>query len=306
MSIALILPGRNMAALRAAIKARDSAVTVQCWPELETGAVRLAVAWQQPPDALARMLRLEAVLSFGAGVDGLLQDKSLPERVALGRIVYPGLVGQMGEYLAAVVLARHRRLRDYAADQRARRWRPRSAPSTATVGILGLGELGRFAAQRFHQMGFRVLGWSRKPKILKGVTSLTGANGLQRIAQEADFLLCLLPLTPATRGILNAGLFQFCKRDAFLVNAGRGDHLVESHLIQALDEGRLSGACLDVFQDEPLPGDHPFWAHPRIHITPHVASVTDNDAAAACIVEDYRRLGAGKPLQHPVDRERGY
>lgn len=306
MTLALILPAEYAGPLREALREMAPELDIQCWPEIHAARVPLAVAWRHPSGSLAELPGLEAVLSYGAGVDTLTADPTIPPEVALGRVVYPGLIEQMTEYLEAVVLAQHRGLWDYAAMQHARRWRPLEMPTTATIGILGLGELGEFAARRFQRRGFRVVGWSRRPREIDDVASHVGAQGLIRVAACSDYLICLVPLTPETRGILNAELFRHCKPGACLINVGRGLHLVEDDLMQALNTGQLGAACLDVFTQEPLPADHPFWTHPKIHITPHVASQTDPQAAARHILADYRRLLEGKGLQYPVDRHRGY
>lgn len=307
MSIALVLPHRDPADLASALRRELPDTPVEVWPRIsDPDAVRMAVAWHQPEGVLPGFVNLELISSFGAGVDGLLFDRSLPRDVPLARIVYPGLVDQMGEYVAAVVLAARRRLWEYHDAQRAREWQPLDVTAGSAVGILGLGALGRDAAARLHALGFRVLGWSRSPKRLDGVESLTGQQGLRDMAGRSDYLVCLLPLTRDTEGILARDLFDAAKPGCFLVNVGRGAHLVEADLLDALEDGRLRGACLDVFADEPLPRNHPFWRHPSVHVTPHVASITDPVAAAAHVAEDYRRLENGEPPQHPVAADRGY
>lgn len=307
MSIALVLPERDPEELAAAIRLELPGVAVETWPGIaDPDGVRMAVAWHQPEGALSAFPNLAAVSSFGAGVDGLLFDPGLPPGVPVGRIVYPGLIEEMAEYVAAVILARRRRLWEFAALQRDARWRPRGPVDGRTVGLLGLGALGARAAGTLVSLGFEVLGWSRSPKEIECVASFTGEDGLLAMAGRCDYLVCLLPLTPGTDGVLSRRLFDAAKPGCYLVNAGRGRHLVEPDLLDALEHGRLAGACLDAFRAEPLPGNHPFWAHPDIRVTPHIASMTDPRAAAAHVAEDYRRVLAGRDLQHPVDRERGY
>lgn len=307
MALALVLPDRDTTELARDLRRELPDATVEEWPHIsDPDAVRMAVAWHQPEGVLSAFPNLQAVSSFGAGVDGLIFDTSLPKDLAIGRIVYPGLVDEMAEYVAAVVLARRRRLWEFADLKRERRWRPRPPVAGVTVGLLGLGELGTAAARTLRSLGFAVLGWSRTPKNLEGVESVTGDEGLADMAARSDYLVCLLPLTPRTEGILDRQLFATAKPGCYLINAGRGRHLVERDLLEALDAGHIAGACLDAFATEPLPEDHPFWTHPAVQVTPHVASLTDPRAAAAHVAEDYRRALAGKPLQHPVARERGY
>lgn len=307
MAIALVLPDRDTTELARDLRRALPDVAVEEWPHVsDPDAVRMAVAWHQPEGVLSAFPNLAAVSSFGAGVDGLIFDSSLPEDAAIGRIVYPGLIHEMAEYVAAVILARRRRLWEFAELQRERRWRPRPPVEGATVGLLGLGELGVAAARTLRSLDFEVLGWSRTRKDLEGVESFTGDDGLGAMAGRSDYLVCLLPLTPETEGILGRKLFGAARPGCYLVNAGRGRHMVEKDLLEALESGRLTGACLDAFTTEPLPDDHPFWSHPAIQVTPHVASLTDPEAAAAHVAEDYRRALGGEPLQHPVARERGY
>ncbi|MCG8595552.1 MAG: glyoxylate/hydroxypyruvate reductase A [Kiloniellales bacterium] len=197
---------------------------------------------------------------------------------------------------------------DYLAQQRARAWREISqiGPQERRVGVMGLGVLGQDAARRLLSFGFPVAGWSRSPKSLPGVTSFAGAEGLPAFLGQSDILVCLLPSTAETRGLLNAGTLAALPRGAAIVNSGRGDLIVESDLLAALDDGRIGGATLDVFAEEPLPAESPFWDHPRVVLTPHVASMTIPDSAAAAVVAQVRRFEAGQPLEHVVDMARGY
>jgi glyoxylate/hydroxypyruvate reductase A len=171
---------------------------------------------------------------------------------------------------------------------------------------MGLGALGATVAQRLALCGFPVAGWSRRPKRLDGIASFAGADGLDAFLARTDMLICLLPLTPETDSILDAALFRRLPPGAYLVNAARGHHVVDADLIAAIDSGHLSGATLDVFRKEPLPAEHPFWRHPKIAITPHVASLARPDSVADQILENLRRLRAGAPLLHQVDRQAGY
>ena len=174
------------------------------------------------------------------------------------------------------------------------------------IGIMGMGQLGADAARKLVQLDFKVAGWSRTPKSIDGVESYAGNEALDDFLSRSDVLICLLPLTAVTRGILNRGLFQKLPAGAYLINVARGAHLIEEDLVTALDAGHLSGACLDVFQTEPLPPDHPFWSHPNIMITPHISSITDPLAVMPQILDNYRSMKTGKPLKHVIDVDRGY
>ena len=182
------------------------------------------------------------------------------------------------------------------------------APDTARrrIGILGLGELGGDAARKLLALGFPVMGWSRRPKDIPGVEGFHGEAGLAAMLARSDILICLLPLTPDTRGVLNARSLGLLPRGAFLLNAARGGHVVQEDLLAALDQGQIAGAALDVFEPEPLPADHPFWAHPKVVLTPHAASITIPRSAAPQVVENIHRARAGRPLINLVDFGAGY
>jgi len=214
----------------------------------------------------------------------------------------------MSEYVALSVLRLHRQDLDYLEQQRAGRWEEREQKNAAErpVGILGFGTLGQDAGRKLKALGFEVAGWSRSPKEVAGFATHAGTDGLDRLVARSEILVCLLPLTAETAGILDAALFARLPRGAGLVNAGRGGHLVEADLIPALDSGQLSGAVLDVVREEPLPSAHPFWRHPRIIVTPHIAAETHPPTAAPIIRDAIRCFEAGLPVPNRVDLARGY
>ena len=282
---------------------------LRSWPELgDPEGIDYALVWEPPPGLLAGLPNLKAIFSIGAGIDHLASDPELPPAVPVVRMVEPGLTNGMTEFVVMSVLYHHRFMLDYLAQQRARKWREISqiGPQERRVGIMGLGVLGQDAARRLLDFGFPVAGWSRSPKSLPGVTSFAGAEGLAPFLGQSDILVCLLPSTAETRGLLNAGTLAALPRGAAIVNAGRGDLIVEADLLAALDTGQVGGATLDVFPVEPLPAESPFWEHPRIVLTPHVASMTIPDSAAAAVVAQIRRFEAGQPLEHVVEMARGY
>ena len=207
-----------------------------------------------------------------------------------------------------MVLAFNKRFDDYAAQQRKGEWQPLPycPPWELKVGILGLGELGLCAAKLLKHIGYDVAGWSRTPKDIEGLRCYAGAQRLAEMLARSQVLVCLLPLTPSTRGILNASLFQQLPRGAYVINCARGGHLVESDLMAALDEGHLAGAALDVFEEEPLPAGHPFWKHPEIAVTPHASAPTIPDTAILSVGESIARFEAGEGLRYVVDFKRGY
>jgi glyoxylate/hydroxypyruvate reductase A len=280
-------------------------VEIRCWPDAgDVAEIDYLVAWQHPPGFLRRFQSLRAIFWIGAGVDRLLADPDLPD-IPVARMQDDSLRLGMAEYVAERVLHYHRLMPTYAEQQRRGEWRP-LAPRLArdrVVGVLGLGEIGGACATALAGLGFDVRGWSRTPRELPGVRTQTGP--LHGVVRGWEILVCALPLTPETRGVLNRALFEVLD-GAWLINAGRGGHLVEADLVPALDAGRLAGASLDVFETEPLPPDHPFWTDPRITITPHAAAITQPASAGAQIVANLRRHLAGQPMVGLVDRARGY
>lgn len=270
--------------------------------------IAYALVWKPSPGDLARLPRLACVFSLGAGVDHVIADPSYPKSVPLVRVVDPSLTAGMTEYVVLHVLMHHRRQSDFADLQRMRKWRQLSVPAArdVRVGILGLGVLGLDAARRLLGFGYQVSGWSQSRKHQPGIESFAGASELAPFLQRTDILVCLLPLTPETRGILNARTFAQLPRGAVVINAARGGHLVESDLLAALDAGQIKAATLDVFACEPLPSSSPLWAHPKVTVTPHVASITDPRFVARAVVDNIKRLEAGEALENVVDLSRGY
>ena len=282
---------------------------IRIWPELgDPAEIEAALVWRPPPGLLASLPKLRLICSLGAGVDHLFTDPQLPAHVPVVRLVDPYMTAAMSEYVQFQVLRLHRQDPAYAAQQRERIWRPLPQPNAAErrVGVLGLGELGSDAALKLRVLGFEVAGWSRTERRLPGIACHHGRDGLEQMLRRSEILVCLLPLTPETEGILDARLFARLPRGAAIINVARGGHLVEADLIPALDSGQLSAAVLDVFRQEPLPENHPFWTHPRIIMTPHVAAATHAPTAAPIVADNLRRLAEGKPLVNRVDPTRRY
>jgi glyoxylate/hydroxypyruvate reductase len=270
--------------------------------------IRYALVWQPEPGLLASLPNLALILSLGAGVDHILKDPSLPLHVPIVRLVDPYMTDMMTEHVALQVLRLHRHDLDYMAQQRGQTWHEHAQKNAAErrVGIMGLGALGMAAAQKLAGLGFALSGWSRRPRAGLGFETYAGPEGLPPFLAGAEILVCLLPLTAETEGILDSRAFAQMPRGAFLVNVGRGAHLVEEDLIAALDEGRLAGASLDVFREEPLPPAHPFWRHPRIIVTPHIAAATHPPTAGPIFAEAIRRFEAGEPVANLVAPALGY
>ncbi|MFB0874232.1 MULTISPECIES: 2-hydroxyacid dehydrogenase [unclassified Sphingobium] len=273
----------------------------------DTAAIRYLAAWSPPADLIASLPNLEVLFSIGAGVDQFDMD-SLPPHIQVVRMIEPGIVAGMVEYATLAVLALHRDLIPYRAAQAEERWAPiKLVPAEQRrVGVMGLGQLGKAVLGALAPFGFALSGWSRSPHEVEGVTCHSGAKGLDAFLAGCDILLCLLPLTPDTRGILCRDLLSRLPRGAMLINAARGGHLVADDVIALLDEAHLSAAMLDVTDPEPLPAGHPFWSHPRILLTPHVASMTRADSAGRALIANIRRHQAGEPMDGVVARGRGY
>ncbi|WP_062345250.1 glyoxylate/hydroxypyruvate reductase A [Novosphingobium sp. CCH12-A3] len=270
-------------------------------------AVRYIATWNAPPDFIAQFPNLEILFSVGAGIDQLPID-ALPPQVRVVRMVEQGIITGMAEYVAMACLALHRDLPFFISEQRAGRWTYRHTrlASESRIGVMGLGELGRAALDVFKPLGFPLSGWSRTARDIGGVQCFAGTEQLDAFLMQADILVCLLPLTDETRGILCRETFAKMPVGSAVINAGRGGHLVAEDLIEALDQGQLRAAMLDVTSPEPLPEGHAFYSHPAIFLTPHVAAETRHETAGNVLADNLERLLAGDALLGEVDRKRGY
>lgn len=274
----------------------------------DKAAVRYMLTWQMPEDVRTAYPSLEVIFSLGAGADQFVLS-DLPDHVPVVRLIDGGLTGMMQEYVTMAVLALHRDLPGYLAQQREQIWGRVSVPPLASqrrVGVMGLGELGRGALRALAPFGFALSGWARSRRDIAGVTTFHGPDGLAPFLAQTDILVCLLPLTDETRGILDDRLFAQLPPDAALVHVGRGQHLDHDALTRALDAGRLRAAFVDVTAPEPLPQGHPFWTDPRIVLTPHIACITRIEASLPALAENIRRHRAGQPMEGVVDPSRGY
>jgi glyoxylate/hydroxypyruvate reductase A len=278
------------------------------WPEIgDPARVRFLAAWQPPDDLAARLPNLEVLFSTGAGIDQF-DLAALPPALHVVRMVEPGIIRGMVEYVTHAVLDLHRDMPAYRRQQQRGDWAPLPVKPAGErrVGVLGLGSLGQAVLAQLQPFGFDCAGWSRSRHAIDGVRCHAGAQEFDAFLQRTDILVCLLPLTDATRGVLSASLFERLPAGAALVHVGRGPHLVADDLIAALDTGRLSEAVLDVTDPEPLAQGHALWRHERIRITPHIASMTQPESAAAAVLENLRRFERGEPMVGLVDRARGY
>lgn len=278
------------------------------WPNVpEPEAVDAIITWTLPENYQQRFTNLKAIFSVGAGVDQFA-PASLPAHLKLVRMIDPSIATQMQTWILTAVMMLHRDAFRYQRQQTQNLWQPHSVklPHECTISILGLGELGSQVAGMLSGLGFTVQGWSRRAKQLTNVNTFAGDTPPDEMLANTDILICLLPLTDSTKGILNTELLGKLPKGAALINAGRGEQLVADDLLYHMDAGHISEAIMDVFDPEPLPKSHPFWDHPHIHITPHIASITRNDTAAQRLVENLQCWLDNKPMTGEVDKQRGY
>jgi glyoxylate/hydroxypyruvate reductase len=271
--------------------------------------VQVAVVANPPPGSLTGLPKLKLIQSLWAGVDRLLHDPTLPPGVPIARMVDPAMNAAMAETALWATLALHRGFFAYARQQQQRLWlqQPQRAAGSVRVSVLGLGQMGAAAAGRIAALGYRTAGWTLNPRApLQGIELHSGAAALWALLPRSNIVINLLPLTPATRGLLDARFFAALPQGAAVANLARGAHLVEADLLAALDSGQLSHALLDVFETEPLPAEHAFWSHPRVSLLPHAAALTDPASAALQVARNLRALCDGRPLANLVQPGRGY
>lgn len=309
MALVIIRNDHKIPTWMAAFKAYDSTLKVydyfQPHPKED---VLMAAVWKHPERSLNTYPNLKAVHSMGAGVDFILEDPNgIPDWPIL-RVKDNNLASDMAEYILGQVLSILKEFPKYHSNKFQGIWEPKPYRriSDVTVGIMGLGTLGLAASVLLEKCGFKCLGWTRSSNPEVSFPVYTGINSLESFLSKSQILVCLLPLTPQTRGILNRNNIKYLPENAHIINVARGPLLVESDLLEALHNGHISGVTLDVFSEEPLPGKHPFWKHPNISITPHMASVSDPMTVVPQIVENYRLLLKGGELLNRVERERGY
>lgn len=313
MNIIYYHPLFNAQEWLAGIKQRLPQAEIREWQRGDERPADYALVWRPPHEMLANRRDLKAVFALGAGVDAILDQErkhpgTLPVGVPLLRLEDTGMAQQMQEYALSYVLRYFRRFDEYQALQQRQEWQPLDPHSLEdfTIGILGAGVLGQSVARKLTEFGFSVRCWSRSAKQLDGVQSFAGEAQRAAFFDGVKLLINLLPNTPETLGILNRELFAQLQPGAYLINIARGAHLVEADLLAALEQGQLAAATLDVFAREPLPQDHPFWRHPRVTITPHIAAITLPQQAMDQIAANIRALEAGHAPAGVVDRQRGY
>ncbi|NVK24489.1 MAG: glyoxylate/hydroxypyruvate reductase A [Gammaproteobacteria bacterium] len=309
MSFLINMPSRNTDKLRERLSQDIPLSEIEIYPDVQKPEdVEFALVWHHQPGSLKQFPNLKAISSFGAGVDSILSDPELPD-VPITRIVDSWLASDMAKFIVTTIQQHTLRFAQFRQQQSQQLWKPKSKRKGNRVGILGLGQLGQKAAELLNLFGYQVSGWSQSVKKLTDVNCLTGEDAFRELVQGSDYLVCLLPLTPETTGILNEDVFRLMPNDSVLINVARGQHVVERDLLAALNAQQLEHAYLDVFSTEPLPPQHDFWVHPNITITPHISAVTDLETAVSQIVENYQRLkatGNVVSLKHVINIEKGY
>jgi phosphoglycerate dehydrogenase-like enzyme len=290
---------------------REFAGEIPVWTEHDTPVpeeVEAILAWRMPRGVLPRYPNLRVLSSIGAGVDALLTTPDLPPEVVVTRVVDPAQAVEIAQFVVAGALHFTRDLATYVAQQARGQWRrlPVRPMSHCRVGVMGLGRVGQAIAKAFLPLGYPVAGWSRSPQAVDGVEVFSGPEGLARFVGQTDILVCALPLTAQTRGMLNRALLAKLPAGAMVVNVGRGEHLVEADLRALLDGGHVAAAVLDVFEQEPVPADNWVWSHPKVLATPHIASSPGKRFVAEQCVDALRRARLGLPQPQAVDRSAGY
>ena len=309
MAIVIIRQDNKIDSWKKALKAKAPDISIYSYlEEHPKEEITLACVWKQPVDSLKQYPNLKCIASLGAGVDFIFKDQSVPENIPITRVVDPVLASDMSEFVLALILSFFKNLNNYRTDQMKKVWYPQEYKriSDVTVGIMGMGALGEKLAEDLIKNRFKVIGWATSPKIIPGVEVYTGDKEKNTFLSKSNIVVCLLPLTRETTGILNSKLFKELPKQSYVINVARGGHLVDEDLLEYINNGHLAGAGLDVFHEEPLSVEHPFWTHPKINITPHIDSVSDIESVIPKLLENYGRLKEGLPLNNIVNREKGY
>jgi glyoxylate/hydroxypyruvate reductase A len=308
MAIVIIRQDKKIEVWKKALKEADPNIPVFSYLEDHPASeIDMALVWKHPRGALNRYPNLKCIASSGAGVDFIFED-DYPKNIPITRVVDTMLANDMSEHVIAVIFSYLKNLGRYRLDQTRGIWNPVDYHRIRdhTIGILGVGALGAVLATDMKKYGFKVQGWAKSKKEITGLPLYVGDEELTSFLAGTQILVCLLPLTEQTKGILNKELFVQLPKGAYVINVARGGHMIDADLLKMIDSNHLSGACLDVYHEEPLPTTHPFWQHDKIHMTPHYASVSDTATVVPQILENYHRLQKGRPLLHLVSPSKGY
>lgn len=309
MALLIICDDRNLTPWVDSLKEIDPNLEVRVYPnEGNISDIEFILCWKHPRGILKKYPNLKCISSMGAGVDHLLSDPNLPVHIPIVRIVDPELAMAMSEFVMGLILNHLRGYTICAKNQQKKIWKaiPFKIAKNVSIGIMGMGILGQDLARKLNMIGFKVNGWDASSKEIENIKIYVGDTEFGEFLKNTEILICLLPLTHKTSAILNKSNLKKLPDNAYLINVARGEHVVDEDLIELIDNGKLSGACLDVFSIEPLPEDHPFWTHPNIMITPHIASLTNPKSVAPQILENYQRIKSGQPFLNQVSIESGY
>ncbi len=309
MSVLLIFENKNPIPWKEALEKKLPNISIEIFPDVQDkNKVDFIICWKPQKEIFEQFPNIKVIQSVGASIDHITNTQTLHKQYIISRIVDNKLSNDMWEFLLTIVLNQLKNSTIYNLQQLTKSWEQHNYKSIAntTITILGLGKIGSHVAKKFALLGFTVKGWSASEKKIENVVSFTGNENLVTAIQDSDFLINLLPLTKETSGILNKKTLGTLTSSPFLINVGRGEHIVEDDLIELLNSSILSGALLDVFVKEPLPKEHPFWVHPKIQITPHIASLTNIDSAIHQITKNYTLFTQNKELLHTVSLTKGY
>lgn len=306
MSFLIVTSHRDPKAWVKALKEKKPDLDLEVYPEVaDPSKVEFALSWKHPHGIYKNYPNLKVIASMGAGIDHIIDDPDIPEHIEITRVIDEQLTKDMSVFVLSLIMEHLRNLSFHYCNKE---WKPTKylRPEEVQVGIMGMGVLGVGVAEKLIQNKLNVTGWSRTDKEILGVTTFFGEDQLEEFLSKSDILICLLPLTSETENILNKRIFEMLPEGAYVINVARGAHLVEEDLLEMVNSGHLSGASLDVFRQEPLPEDHPFWQHDKIKVTPHIASVTNPETVVPQILENYERMQEGEKLENVVDREKEY
>lgn len=309
MALLIICNDRDLSPWIAALKNVKPKLDIRVYPkEGNLEDIEFVLCWKHPKGILKRYPNLKVISSLGAGVDHLFTDPDLPVNVPVVRIVDPELAQAMSEFVIGIILNHMRSFTLYSENQKQKLWKANrfQIAKNTQIGIMGMGVLGQDLAKKLAALGFKVHGWAQSSKELRGIKVYAGAENYATFLAQTNILVCLLPLTNQTENILNKDSFSKLQKNSYVINVARGEHVVDSDLIEMIDSGHLSGTTLDVFREEPLPKEHAFWNHPKIKITPHIASLTNPVSVAPQIIDNYHRAKSGDELINLVSTKLGY
>jgi len=309
MSILIVFENKDPHPWKKIIGEKLPHAVVEIYPDVKNkSTVDFAICWKPKNNVLAQFTNLKVAQSAGAAIDHIINTQSIDDHITLTRIVDEQLSSDMWEFLLSAVLIQTKNISLYADQQKNNTWKQHEYKtiSDITISILGLGEIGGFVAENFAKMGFKVNGWSNSRKKIRDVESYAGKDELDVFLTASDFLINLLPLTNKTEGIIDKEMLKKLPKGSFFINVGRGEHVIEQDLLELLDESHLAGALLDVFREEPLPANHPFWQHSKIQVTPHIASTTSILSVVNQIAENYERFTKNEKLLNTVSLKKGY